>query len=531
MSTATQTRSRRIILWVIAALAVLALVATGGSMAYAKQFEGKALPGTTVMGKDVSGMTQAEITKLLSGQDTGVKATIVAEGESTAVPIEDLGVTLDPQATAAAAVQRDASVGNVVFGGDHAVKPVLTMDRKVTTDYASGLVPEGRESAKNAEVTYDPENGSFSVTEAQAGLGVDPEQFVQTVRKGASGMKDFTITQEFTRMEPALSTEKAEAAVKRTEAMLDKPMTVTGPNGRTFEISKQDRLHFVTVAPNADGTDFETQVNADEAAAYVQTMANEIEVSPKNGVTGVDGDGKVIKVLNEKVDGTSVTNVDEVSSEFVTAMQKGTEFSATFTTKKVPAKDTTTVIEAEKKDEKKSDNAEKKKADEKKADEKKAADKKSDDAKPEDKESTDDKPALPAHAPKEATSGDKWIDINLSNKTITAYQGTQKVYGPISMVDGKPGNETATGEFTTYLRYDKQDMTNEYKYPKGHPKYYYTKDVPYVQYFKGGYAIHGAPWRSSFGYAGSHGCINLPVQDAKWFYDWAPMGTKVVSHR
>src|SRR5699024_484488 len=98
------------------------------------------------------------------------------------------------------------------------------------------------------------------------------------------------------------------------------------------------------------------------------------------------------------------------------------------------------------------------------------------------------------------------------------------------MVDGKPGNETVTGTYEIYLRYEKQDMTNEATYPEGHEKHYYNPDVPWVQYFHRGYGFHGAPWRSSFGYSGSHGCINMPVHEAKRLYDWASMGTRVEVH-
>jgi len=60
---------------------------------------------------------------------------------------------------------------------------------------------------------------------------------------------------------------------------------------------------------------------------------------------------------------------------------------------------------------------------------------------------------------------------------------------------------------------------------------YEAPDVPWVTYFYRGYALHGAPWRSSFGYSGSHGCVNLPVSVAKQVYDFAPLGTPVVVHR
>jgi lipoprotein-anchoring transpeptidase ErfK/SrfK len=49
-------------------------------------------------------------------------------------------------------------------------------------------------------------------------------------------------------------------------------------------------------------------------------------------------------------------------------------------------------------------------------------------------------------------------------------------------------------------------------------------------FFYRGYSLHGTYWHSNFGTPMSHGCVNLSIADAKWLYEWAPMGTKVVSH-
>jgi lipoprotein-anchoring transpeptidase ErfK/SrfK len=47
-------------------------------------------------------------------------------------------------------------------------------------------------------------------------------------------------------------------------------------------------------------------------------------------------------------------------------------------------------------------------------------------------------------------------------------------------------------------------------------------------YFYEGYAIHGAYWHNRFGTPVSHGCVNLPVQQARKLYNWASVGTLVV---
>jgi lipoprotein-anchoring transpeptidase ErfK/SrfK len=55
--------------------------------------------------------------------------------------------------------------------------------------------------------------------------------------------------------------------------------------------------------------------------------------------------------------------------------------------------------------------------------------------------------------------------------------------------------------------------------------------VPYVMYFFEGYGLHGTYWHNNFGHPMSHGCVNLRTPDAKWFYNWAEIGTPVLVKR
>jgi lipoprotein-anchoring transpeptidase ErfK/SrfK len=41
-------------------------------------------------------------------------------------------------------------------------------------------------------------------------------------------------------------------------------------------------------------------------------------------------------------------------------------------------------------------------------------------------------------------------------------------------------------------------------------------------------ALHYAWWHHNFGHAMSYGCVNLRLATAKWFWDWATIGTRVV---
>jgi lipoprotein-anchoring transpeptidase ErfK/SrfK len=56
---------------------------------------------------------------------------------------------------------------------------------------------------------------------------------------------------------------------------------------------------------------------------------------------------------------------------------------------------------------------------------------------------------------------------------------------------------------------------------------YYLPHVPDSMYFTGSYALHGAYWHNNFGNPMSHGCINEPLAEATWLFDWTPVGTTV----
>ena len=55
-------------------------------------------------------------------------------------------------------------------------------------------------------------------------------------------------------------------------------------------------------------------------------------------------------------------------------------------------------------------------------------------------------------------------------------------------------------------------------------------NVPYTMYFYKGYGIHGTYWHHNFGHPMSHGCVNMRTSDAAWLFNWASVGTPVVTH-
>jgi LysM repeat protein len=124
-------------------------------------------------------------------------------------------------------------------------------------------------------------------------------------------------------------------------------------------------------------------------------------------------------------------------------------------------------------------------------------------------------PTTPSHP-----SGGKWIDINLSRQVLTAYQGNTPVFAA-TVSTGVAAHPTVTGRFAIYLKIPIQRMVGPgYNLP----------NVPWDMYFYTNYAIHGAYWHNNFGHPMSHGCVNMRIPEAKWLYQWAPIGTPVIIH-
>jgi lipoprotein-anchoring transpeptidase ErfK/SrfK len=119
-----------------------------------------------------------------------------------------------------------------------------------------------------------------------------------------------------------------------------------------------------------------------------------------------------------------------------------------------------------------------------------------------------------------APTDGKWIDIGLSDQRLVAYVGIVPVYA-IRVSTGVPRYPTIPGEFHIYRKLTSTTMAG--------PGYYLT-NVPWTMYYDGSYAIHGTYWHNNFGHPMSHGCVNLPIPDAEWLFDWAPQETLVVIH-
>ncbi|MBI4701725.1 MAG: L,D-transpeptidase family protein [Deltaproteobacteria bacterium] len=128
----------------------------------------------------------------------------------------------------------------------------------------------------------------------------------------------------------------------------------------------------------------------------------------------------------------------------------------------------------------------------------------------------------PGPAPEGLAADEKWIDVNLTLKTLVAFEGERPVYAALvapgkHSTDKKRDHRTPTGKFRIREKHISTTMDGE---GIAGDMPYSIEDVPYVMYYDRSYALHGAFWHSNFGREQSHGCVNLSPADAKHLFFW-----------
>ena len=184
--------------------------------------------------------------------------------------------------------------------------------------------------------------------------------------------------------------------------------------------------------------------------------------------------------------------------------------------------------------------------------------------------------------PEFAEKGEKWIDVSITSQVLVLYEGKKPVYATLvstgrdKLGDPKETLSTLRGTFRLQSKHvaaamDSEENSSVSGGSRGHgskmsanaaetserlkkqaasgatlnaddkrrlaniskgrdPEYGITmrrgssdfelRDVPWIQYFASGYALHGAYWHDVFGIARSHGCINLAPIDARYVFQW-----------
>ena len=469
--------------WAIGVVSALVLLVVCAGVVYAANYSGRALPGTSVAGTSVAGMTRDQVVSTVNQRADATNVTLTVEGKTTKASLNEAGISVDADETADAAMKGSTSFPAFVSAlfSERDIEPVVTVSDESIKKLAASANSTLTSEMKDASVIVAQDGQSFAVTPAQMGNGVSAEDVAAAVKQAGATLTSVTQDLSVHQMEPSITTENAQAAAEKANALLETNIEISDGID-TFSAERSDKVQWVEFLTKDDGSLDTPSISTVKVADWVNALAATTDVKPQNRVDNVDSSGNVLTVAREGKKGLKTNNTEQVTKDIIAAMTDGKAYEGLFHYDDVePGSETKQVAEGTE------------------------------------------------NLVYQAAEGEKWVDISLADNSVTAYIGGKVAGGPYYMVPGAPDTPTVTGTFHVYLKYDVQTMRGE----NADGTKYETEGVPWVTYFTGSYAMHGAPWRSSFGwsgYGGSHGCVNMPVDAAKFIYDWTDMGDTVVVH-
>jgi hypothetical protein len=127
----------------------------------------------------------------------------------------------------------------------------------------------------------------------------------------------------------------------------------------------------------------------------------------------------------------------------------------------------------------------------------------------------------PNTTPPPGVENGRWIEVNLFEQTLAVYNQSKLVFATL-IATGMDPFFTKPGLFQIQRKLDSTLMSGSFEADRS--DFYYLEDVPWTMYYDHARALHGAYWRTAFGYPQSHGCVNLSLADSHWLYDWANVG-------
>lgn len=125
-----------------------------------------------------------------------------------------------------------------------------------------------------------------------------------------------------------------------------------------------------------------------------------------------------------------------------------------------------------------------------------------------------------------------YIEVDITNQEVTCYRDGILI-DKTSCVSGNEGAGTPSDTGTFCIFSKQRDTVLRGQNRDGS---WYASPVSYWMPYNGGEGLHDATWRWEFGgdiykWGGSHGCINLKLEDAKAIYENTDMWTPVIVHK
>jgi lipoprotein-anchoring transpeptidase ErfK/SrfK len=450
---------------------VVGFFALGAHLGSKAWYDGRMLPGVSVAGHDLSGLTLPQARKLVGTLGDNYKLKLTVADQRYELSAAQLGVRFDTEATVVSAYRmgRESWLPPL----HHDPLPLsFQLDRSQLNAFTSSVAQkvgtppiDAGVVVKSGKLNTIPEKSGWSIdrvglqrlieddirSPGAAGLALQPHEQLADIQTAALG--------------PTLDEAKQLMATPIILTYEDKTFTPTPSQiGQWLAFQKQP-----------DGVKFKLvpQVDVAKLKNYVQNISNQLDISavPKK----INVENGVSKVIQEGKDGTAIDQ-DKLTAAINTAVAGEKPLTYTITSHVVPFKTISTTLIT--------------------------------------------------------LDYGRYIEVNLSKQHLWVWQDHQVIYeSPVTSGATGAGLGTVTGLFSIYYKTTNTHLVG-YQYGYNYDvavKYWMPFHSGYGLHDASW--RNGKFGGSDYYYNGSHGCINLPDATAEFIYNWAEIGTPVWVHK
>jgi len=306
-------KKRRLGLWIGLGLGVVALGAGAASMILIA-------PGTTVAGIPVGWMTPGAAADAIDARLAQTEITLTGAGDGTVLTGADLGADVDATALADKAFAEHPLWNLGAWMGDP-VPAEIAFDTAKADAALRGSVPTSFDDPVDAGVVFDAASGTFVITPAEAGTGIDLADlnaaFTAAVGEGRSALE---YSGDAAEAAPAVSDDDATATATALNTMLPTVGFYVGEE-RTVPVDPAVAASWLTVVDD----DGQLSIKADPQAiqATVDSLPSVVDRAPVNATNIVDSAGTVLRAEQEGATGRALGDTSGIADQFAEQLAAG----------------------------------------------------------------------------------------------------------------------------------------------------------------------------------------------------------------
>ena len=394
------------------------------------------------------------------------------QGNSIDADLSQLGVKIDKNATVKAIMnaKRDNLFTRIMPWVHQTVNLKAVRDDSALDSYLLHKFIREKDRAVPYSAVFDKDSESYKVEDGIPGRTIETMSVREAVKKLiAYPGKTVKVSVTSRRTDAPIKLDAAQKLVNDLNKLLEKKITFNNGDGKDFTVPKEAIASWINIKADTTRRKLSYTIDADKADYYLsQVFPKELNQQKINQEDAIDKEGRFIFTTLKGSNGVEINYSNSVAKKAVESLRNGNDFKMA-----VPAKITKFTVE------------------------KKLVEMR--------------------------------IVVDKTTQTASVYKNDELVK-TFPVCTGKRGaDDSASGTFFIYLRYASQDMRGR----NGDGSPYFSPGVRWVSYYHGGEGFHTASWNYK-GIAtgdaanhGSHGCINMYEQDARWIFENCPRGTIV----